>query len=422
MKNHNKLFVFFLAVITVFTFLTCEGPMGPQGEKGEQGPPGISSGDDLMDIIIKLIDETKAANGGIYDGSTEEKAFTLKPSGFNLLDDAAMKTLFFVIEDYWVHLDLSNLTGSVIFHIPSAEPIDKSKILSVTLSSRVTTIADAVGILSPGAFGGFTGLKTFNSDSIVRVGRNAFSDCTSLSSVSLPAATNIGDGAFRGCTSLSSVNLPVATNIGNYAFQGCTSLSSVSLPVAKNIGNYAFNGCTSLSSVSLPVVTNIGHNVFWYCTSLSSVSLPAVITIGFGAFSGCTSLSTVSLPAATNIGDEAFNGCTSLSTLSLPVVTTIGNHVFYDTGTRALDITMGPVAPTVGVGMFLYINFKNVTVRVPAGATGYGTSPTDNTTNNWGNAFRFMGWDPNNADWAANGGYGDIWYSWFINLIIEYMP
>jgi hypothetical protein len=35
---------------------------------------------------------------------------------------------------------------------------------------------------------------------------------------------------------------------------------------------------------------------------------------------------------------------------------------------------------------------KTVTVRVPSGATGYGVSPTD-TTVNWGNGFRGMGWD-----------------------------
>jgi hypothetical protein len=40
---------------------------------------------------------------------------------------------------------------------------------------------------------------------------------------------------------------------------------------------------------------------------------------------------------------------------------------------------------------------KTVTVKVPAGATGYGTIPATysgtDTTENWGNGFRGGGWD-----------------------------
>jgi hypothetical protein len=39
---------------------------------------------------------------------------------------------------------------------------------------------------------------------------------------------------------------------------------------------------------------------------------------------------------------------------------------------------------------------KSVTVKVPSGATGYGTVPFDNgdtSADNWGNAFRGKGWD-----------------------------
>ncbi|MDR0387854.1 MAG: hypothetical protein LBH57_07420, partial [Treponema sp.] len=36
---------------------------------------------------------------------------------------------------------------------------------------------------------------------------------------------------------------------------------------------------------------------------------------------------------------------------------------------------------------------KTVTVKVPSAATGYGSSPTNPTDDNWGNAFRGKGWD-----------------------------
>jgi hypothetical protein len=50
-----------------------------------------------------------------------------------------------------------------------------------------------------------------------------------------------------------------------------------------------------------------------------------------------------------------------------------------------MKLFMGPSVP------------KTVTVKVPSGAAGYGTIPatysgTDHT-NNWGNAFRGIGWD-----------------------------
>jgi hypothetical protein len=48
--------------------------------------------------------------------------------------------------------------------------------------------------------------------------------------------------------------------------------------------------------------------------------------------------------------------------------------------------------------MFHYVYAtKTVTVKVPSGATGYGTVPGTYTgsgaADNWGNAFRGMGWD-----------------------------
>ena len=58
-----------------------------------------------------------------------------------------------------------------------------------------------------------------------------------------------------------------------------------------------------------------------------------------------------------------------------------------------LTVILGNIVPTMGVNMFLNNLFRTVFVRMPASATVYGTVPTDTTTQNWGNAFRGMGWD-----------------------------
>lgn len=62
-----------------------------------------------------------------------------------------------------------------------------------------------------------------------------------------------------------------------------------------------------------------------------------------------------------------------------------------------LTLTLRNTAPSVGATSFLGVNSpKNVIVRIPSGATGYGTLPfnnSDTTTNNWGNAIKGKGWD-----------------------------
>jgi hypothetical protein len=62
-----------------------------------------------------------------------------------------------------------------------------------------------------------------------------------------------------------------------------------------------------------------------------------------------------------------------------------------------LAVTLGATVPTLGTYMFSSVSAtKTVTVKVPSGATGYGSSPTDTTTDNWGNGFRGKGWDGSN--------------------------
>jgi hypothetical protein len=59
---------------------------------------------------------------------------------------------------------------------------------------------------------------------------------------------------------------------------------------------------------------------------------------------------------------------------------------------------------------------KTVTVKVPSGATGYGTVPGtytgSDTTDNWGNAFRGKGW-------SSTNGYGIGTVNTNITLTIE---
>jgi hypothetical protein len=113
---------------------------------------------------------------------------------------------------------------------------------------------------------------------------------------------------------------------------------------------------------------------------------------------GCTTLTAVDLPAATSIGVSAFASCISLATVDLPVAASIGNNAFGNTGTGALTVTLGAnTPPALGTEIFYYVNSgKAVTVQVPNGATAYGSSPVNDSDDNWGNGFRGGGWDGSN--------------------------
>jgi uncharacterized repeat protein (TIGR02543 family) len=263
---------------------------------------------------------------------------------------------------------------------------------------------------------------------------------------------------FFGFSSLTSVSASAATSIGDYAFEFCTSLTSVSFPAATTIAGGAFLYCTSLTSVSFPATTTIANNgAFWNCTSLAffnltgtgilstieggkalvqnnteliaypsasgNITLNTITSIRWNAFSGCTSLTSVSFLAATDIGQNVFGGCTSLTNVEFPAATSIDAYAFASTGTTALTIILGPNAPITLDRSFNGIDSaKTVTVKVPSGATGYGTIPAtysgNDTTENWGNGFRGGGWNGSGFNPDVWGGASDVNSN--ITLIVEY--
>ncbi|MCL2139951.1 MAG: leucine-rich repeat domain-containing protein, partial [Treponema sp.] len=334
---------------------------GENGENGENGANGVTphiglngnwwigsedtgvtaqggeggTGGGGIEAVRLIIDQALAA-GGANDGSSPEKALTLSfaGSGLDLFDDIAMKALFYGIKDYYVNLDLTGVKGEVFAFYPLSADIDKSKIISLTLDSAVKEI---VSTNSNQAFIGYSGMKSITAPGVKIIRERALQNCYSLESVSFPAAESIGAYAFQNCYSLTSVSFPVAESIGERAFSGCAGLESVSFPLAESIGYYAFYGCAGLESVSFPNV-----KIF-------------------------------------------------------------GNGVFSSTVNTTLVITMGSTAPVVGINTFASITYpKTVTVKVPPTPTptGYGSIPgvysgSDNTQN-WGNAFRGMGWDGTN--------------------------
>ncbi|GBU28765.1 hypothetical protein R84B8_02327 [Treponema sp. R8-4-B8] len=185
-------------------------------------------------------------------------------------------------------------------------------------------------------------------------------------SIILPeAATSIADGTSSSGT-----------------FRDFFNLISISGANINTIGKYAFNytGSVRLQTVNFPEVTTIDEGAFYLCSNLTTLNFPKVTTIGKSAFGGCIKLTTLDIPKVTSIGEEAFMRTYSESTY--------------------LTITMGTTAPTLGTSLFRFLSSSiTVTVKVPAGATGYtpftGTTITvsSGNTQNWANGFRGAGWN-----------------------------
>jgi hypothetical protein len=148
------------------------------------------------------------------------------------------------------------------------------------------------------------------------------------------------------------------------------------------------------------------------CGGLVVAEFPLATSIGTSAFYSCFELVTANFPVVETIGATAFQNCTALRTLNIPAATAIDNNAFQDTDqginkedaeATELTVTLGTVTPpTLGATLFFATPgaksiAKSVIVKVPvAGTAGYGSSPTDTTTDNWGNAFRGKGWNGTN--------------------------
>ncbi|MCL2138853.1 MAG: leucine-rich repeat protein, partial [Treponema sp.] len=207
----------------------------------------------------------------------------------------------------------------------------------------------------------------------------AFTSCTTLSDLNFPEVVTICNSAFAVCTALTSVNFPKVITIDERAFELCTNLTNANFPKAETIGEMSFHNC-ALVDVNFPKVVTIGFWAF-YCSAFVNVSFPEVITIGNEAFEYCINLTDINLPKVEGIGNYSFLRCTSLTNLYIPSVKELGDYVFQNTGAQALNITMGPAAPTFGSSLFRFYMFmgtpppeqdtagKNVTVYVPDPAT-----------------------------------------------------
>jgi len=328
----------------------------------------------------------------------------------------------------WAFSDCNNLTSLTLsaYNNMSSLPMDTfrncNNLTNFTLigTGPLSVIEGGKALVSNTtllAYPSASGNITINN--ITTISSYAFIDNTGLISASFPVVTTIGDSAFSGCTSLESASFPSATNFGAWVFSNCTSLKSVSFratAVARDWGIGStmagnFYNCPSLTNFN---VTGTGplsvieggkalvrnNELVAYPSASGSIVMNTITSIGLLAFAYCPTVVSASFPAATSIGDHAFAECTNLKSVNIPAVTSIGNNSFLiinDWGNpTTLTITLGATPPAVAASRWQNVQL-NIIVEFPAAAAAaYGPAPTDTTTQNWGNAFRGMGWDGTN--------------------------
>lgn len=258
-------------------------------------------------------------------------------------------------------------------------------------------------------------------NNINKISYAAFSNCKNLTGVSFPNVTNIDAQAFNNCSNLTSISIPEATSIGAYAFEDCSKLTNVSFSKVINIGVRAFYKCSMLASIYFPEATSINNEAFAFNPGLTNVGFPKVKTIGNWAFSVCVFLTNANFPECTSIGSNAFSSTENLSFLSIPKVTSIGEFAFASESTPQ-TIILGSTAPILSGSIFTYAAFsKNITVKVPLDAAGYGTIPQTysgyDVTENWGNGFRGGGWTGTN--FGNNGTASSVNSNVTINIVYQ---
>ena len=379
-------------ILASMAFMSCEETVGGLEDfLGNTETVTVTSIDDVEDYL-------DAASGG---------AIPAYPVTLKVNFELGWQTLLSAIEraGKYVALDISLCSMSdtefspVTEFDPGSYNTGERWIVSLALPNAAASIKAAGSYYANSTFRYFTALESVSGDYVQTIGNHAFRDCDALITVTFPAAAYIGNYAFDSCDALTTVSLPAAASIGDCAFDSCDALTTVSLPAAASIGANAFYHCTALTKVTLPKATTIGEYAFIYCDALTTVDLPAAATIGADAFYECSALTKVSLPSAAYIGADAFYNCDALTGVSLPSAAYIGNYAFYECDALT-TVSLPATAPTLGTGMFGGISTaRTVTVKVPSGATGYGTVPATYGGSNsdvcWGNGFRGKGWNGN---------------------------
>jgi predicted nucleic-acid-binding Zn-ribbon protein len=206
--------------------------------------------------------------------NTAANPYPVKITGVDLsskeTNRETLKSLYDVLNQRYVTLDLSECTGTELISASISGMKNRANIVSMILPDSIIEI-------NANGFSGYTSLKSVVMPKVKTINTSAFKNCGQLEAVFAPELETVTDaennttGAFIGCTALKALYCPALKKLGKYAVYGCTGLTEAAFPNLRTVGGLAFKGCSSLKALSLPAVTRIDGNSFDDDTALMYV-------------------------------------------------------------------------------------------------------------------------------------------------------
>ena len=235
-------------------------------------------------------------------------------------------------------------------------------------SATAIVISDGVTAIHNEAFKGFTKVTSVTiANSVQSIGEQAFSGCSKLTSIVIPdGITTIENRTFYNCSALVSVTIPASVTTIDYgAFYGCSSVSEIHASTPNQWAGIVFNeggGASIEKAHPFGVSSAKSRNFYFYGNSSPSNAI-------------------VLEPGITEVKPYAFYKATDITGINIPgSVTTIGTNAFnvssYSSAWVAINKKTAPT--TVGASAFK----TGVTLYVPTGSTGYGSTWNGLTVNN----------------------------------------
>ncbi len=267
---------------------------------------------------------------------------------------------------------------TLYYDLASAAVIGNYPLSGLTLNT-ITVGHDVKSLPDYLFYGVVATTVTFHPEcELASIGEYAFAS-NRMTAISLPSTvTSIGEGAFSACTLLESITLPAGvTELADALFKNCTALAAVNGTVTA-IGEETFYGCRALTSFGIPAtMTEIPAYAF-YNTGLTSVTLPAGVTrIGDYAFSSCTALTEVTCLGTVAVGSSAFSGCSNLESFTAAGVSGIGSFAFQSCSKLA-TLDLGAASGEIGASAFSGCSALTA-VTLPEGITAIGSEAFSGT-------------------------------------------
>lgn len=207
-----------------------------------------------------------------------------------------------------------------------------------------------------------SGLESFASDTVEKLGIGVFTDCDYLQLVSLTSVHEIPNYMFQWCPALTKLEVSgEIRKIGNLAFSFCFDLKEIDLSKTRieTIGDSAFAFTSSLEKILFPdSLISLGTCCFFE-SSIKNIKTPNLLYIGLACFQD-SEISEIFLQKVTKITKNCFKH-SKLRKITINSAKTIEDGAFQDTLIE--EIELPDEIEEIGNFSFANSSLKNINLE-----------------------------------------------------------